>query len=281
MELGVEVVVAFAGGLLALLSPCSAFLLPAYFAYAFPAPGRLVLRTLIFYAGLVTVLVPVGLGIGALGTLVLERRTELSFVAGLLLVGIGVYQLVAGGFSVPGATGLLGRVGGESATATYALGAVYGIAGFCAGPILGGVLAIAGASGGALAGGGLLAVYAAGMALPLFALALAWERIGPAARGRLRGREVRIGPITRHVSTVASSAMFVGLGVAFIAFQGSSALSGLYAAVGAADLALAVEAAIDAAARRQPLVTTGVALAIAVAVTAAWRAAVRRKGRSL
>ncbi len=261
MDAPVEIVIAFLGGLLALLSPCSALLIPAFFAYAFPSRGTLVIRTLIFYAGLVTVLVPIGLGVGALGTLILEQRTTLSLVSGLMLVAIGVYQFAAGGFEVLGAGRLMGRVGGESASATFALGAVYGVAGFCAGPILGGVLTIAGASGGALAGGALLAVYALGMAAPLFAMAAAWNRLDSGARGRLRGRELRIGPFRRHSSIVASSAMFVLLGVAFIVFQGSSALSGLYASVGAADLSLTLEAWLEAATRSHPLLSAGAVLA--------------------
>ncbi len=278
MDAGVEIVVAFLGGLLALLSPCSALLLPAFFAYAFPSHGRLLLRTAIFYAGLVTVLVPVGLGLGALGALVLEQRAALSVIAGLLLIAIGVHQVLAGGFELPGAGRLPGRASGESVSATYALGAVYGVAGFCAGPILGGVLTIAAASGGALAGGGLLAVYALGMAAPLFGLAAAWNRIGPGPRARLRGRELRIGPFVRHSSIVASSAMFVALGIAFIAFQGSSALSGLYASVGAADLSLALETTIGDAARGHPLIASAavvLGLATAVAVVA------RRRHRGL
>ena len=55
-------VVAFLGGVLTLASPCSAFLLPSFFAYAFPSAGRLLSRTLAFYVGL-------ALGIlGAIGT---------------------------------------------------------------------------------------------------------------------------------------------------------------------------------------------------------------------
>ncbi len=277
MGAGVEVVVAFAGGLLALLSPCSALLLPAFFAYAFPSAGRLAVRTAIFYAGLITVLIPVGLGVGALGALVLERRTELSVVAGSLLIAIGAYQFVAGGFEIPGTAGLAGRISGESASATYVLGAVYGIAGFCAGPILGGVLTIAASSGGALAGGGLLAVYALGMAAPLFVLSLAWERLGASGVRRLRGREVRVGPIVRHSSVVASSIMFVVLGGAFVAFQGSSALSGIYTHLGAADLSVAVEMAVEGAARRNPVIAT-VAVLLPVGVSVAWL--VKRRTRS-
>ena len=175
--MGIEALVAFAGGVLSLLSPCSALLLPAFFAYAFPSRGKLVLRTGVFYLGLLTLFIPLGLGLGAIGSLFLERRAELSVIAGLLLIAIGSLQLVVGGFELPGVGRISGsRFGasGESLAATYALGLVYGIGGFCSGPLLGGVLTIAGASGGALEGALLLAIFAAGMAAPLLILALLW-----------------------------------------------------------------------------------------------------------
>ena len=255
--MGIEVVIAFAGGILALLSPCSALLLPAFFAYAFPSRGKLLLRTGVFYLGLLTLFLPLGLGLGALGSLFLERRSELSIVAGLLLIGIGGVQLAVGGFELPGAGHLQGRgfgVSGESLASTYVLGVVYGIGGFCSGPLLGGVLTIAGASGGALSGAVLLAVFAAGMAAPLFVLALVWARLGTSARGRLRGREIQLGPIRRHSSVVISSLLFIVLGVAFIVFQGSNAFGGLYATLGASDLALQIESGVRDLAVQAPLV---------------------------
>ena len=264
----IEAVVAFAGGVLSLLSPCSALLLPAFFAYAFPSRGQLVLRTLVFYLGLVTLFVPLGLGLGALGSIFLEHRAELTLVAGLLLIGIGGFQLAVGGFEIPGASRLQGRSFGlsaESLAATYVLGLVYGIGGFCSGPLLGGVLTIAGASGGAIAGSILLAIFAAGMAAPLFVLALAWGRLGVAGRGRLRGREIRLGPIRRHSSIVFSSLLFIGLGAGFIAFQGGNALGGLYehsplvllamAALPIAAIAAVVGRAIGRRPKRAPEVT--------------------------
>ncbi|MGW5817282.1 cytochrome c biogenesis protein CcdA, partial [Streptomyces noursei] len=51
---------AFLGGALALVSPCSALLLPAFFAYSLASPGRLLARTGVFYLGLATTLVPRG-----------------------------------------------------------------------------------------------------------------------------------------------------------------------------------------------------------------------------
>ena len=47
MPLGADVgyVAALVGGVLALLSPCGALLLPSFFAYAFDSSGRLLART--------------------------------------------------------------------------------------------------------------------------------------------------------------------------------------------------------------------------------------------
>ena len=239
-----QAAIALAGGALTLLSPCSALLLPAFFAYAFAAPGRLLARTAIFFAGLVTFLVPLGLGVGALGALLLVRRAELTAVAGLLLVVIGLYQLAVGGFSLPGAERLerLGAgLSGDSVLSTYLLGVVYGFGGFCAGPILGGVLTTAATAGAAAAGAALLALYAFGMALPLFLLALGWRWLeGPLRRGIVR-RTVRLGSVRRPLSTVISSLLFIGLGSSFALTEGSNALAPLYAAVDADSRALAIE----------------------------------------
>ena len=278
--MGIEAVVAFAGGVLSLLSPCSALLLPAFFAYAFPSKGRLVARTLVFYLGLVTLLVPIGLGVGALGSLFLERRTELSIVAGLLLIGIGAYQLAVGGFELPGASRLQGRsfgASGESMAATYVLGLVYGIGGFCSGPLLGGVLTIAGASGGAATGAVLLAIFGLGMAAPLFVLALVWGRLGATGRGRLRGREVQLGPIRRHSSILASSILFMVLGVAFIAFQGGNAFGTVYEAVGASDFALRIESGVRDLAVRAPVVLVAL---VGIPVVVVIVALARRSGNA-
>ena len=279
--MGVEALVAFAGGGLSLLSPCSALLLPAFFAYAFPSRGQLVLRTGVFYLGLLTLFIPLGLGLGAIGSLFLERRAELSLIAGLLLIAIGSFQLVVGGFELPGAGRISGgRFGasGESLAASYSLGLVYGIGGFCSGPLLGGVLTIAGASGGALDGALLLAIFAAGMAAPLLILALLWEHLGVPGRGRLRGREIQIGPWTRHVSVVISSALFIVLGMAFIVFQGGNALGGVYAALGASDLALAIETAVRDLATDSPLALAAIVAAPVVLILVLLLAS-RRGGR--
>lgn len=280
-----EALIAFVGGALTLLSPCSALLLPAFFAYAFAGPGRVVARTGIFFAGLLTFLVPLGLGAGALGGLLLTRRAELTLLAGILLVVIGTYQLVVGGFQLPGSERFeraRARLSGDSILSTYLLGAVYGFGGFCAGPILGGVLTIAASTGGALPAAALLAAYGGGMVLPLLVMALAWDRLQGVVRTGVVQREVQLGPLRRPLGTVMSSLLFIGLGVAFAVSQGANTLAPLYAALDADGVLLAVETAVRRALTGlPPTVWLALAAAILIAAGGWWYRGRRRTGAGL
>jgi cytochrome c biogenesis protein CcdA len=227
---------AFLGGVLTLLSPCSALLLPAFFAYAFQRPGQLLLRTGVFYVGMASVLVPLGMGIAAASRLVYGHRSTVIAVAGGVIILLGLLQLAGRGFTLLPASRLPQRLTGDTAGSTFALGAVHGLAGFCAGPLLGAVLTMAAASDGPAAGAALLAVYAAGMALPLFGLALVWDRVGPRLRGRLRGRTLRLGGWRVHSTGLISGTLFITIGVTFIATEGTVSMSGLYGQ-GSTDLA--------------------------------------------
>ncbi len=219
-------VVAFLGGILSLASPCSAFLLPSFFAYAFPSTGRLVFRTLLFYVGLAVTLVPLGLGSGAASRLVYGHREALFGAAGALLVALGCWQAVGRGFRIPGAERLRGRSTGTSAAAVLALGAATGLTGFCTGPILGAVLTVAATSGSPLRGGSLLAVYAAGMAAPLLLLALGWERLRLGQRRWLRGRPVQVGRLQLHSTSMVGGLLVIAVGLLFLIDRGGSVVGG-------------------------------------------------------
>jgi len=219
-------VVAFVGGILSLASPCSAFLLPSFFAYAFPSTGRLVSRTLLFYLGLVLTLVPLGLGSGAASRLVYGHREALFATAGALLVALGLWQALGRGFRIPGAERLRARSSGTSAPAVVALGAATGLTGFCTGPILGAVLTVAATSGSPLRGGSLLAVYAAGMAAPLLLLALGWERMRLGERRWLRGRPITVGRLQLHSTSLLGGGLVMAVGLLFLIDRGGSVVGG-------------------------------------------------------
>ncbi|MFE9727531.1 cytochrome c biogenesis CcdA family protein [Streptomyces sp. NPDC005794] len=218
---------ALLGGLLALVSPCSALLLPAFFAYSVDSASRLLARTGIFYAGLATTLVPLGAAGSYAGRLFYGHRDALVLGAGWLIIGLGLAQIVGLGFASRRIAALSGRIRPTTALSVYALGAVYGLAGFCAGPILGSVLTVAAVSGSPVYGGLLLAVYALGMAVPLFVLALLWERFDLGRRAWLRGRPLRVGRFELHSTSLLSGLFFIGLGVLFLVYDGTTALPGL------------------------------------------------------
>ncbi|MEV7419698.1 cytochrome c biogenesis CcdA family protein [Streptomyces sp. NPDC089919] len=218
---------AFLGGLLALLSPCSALLLPAFFAYSIDSASRLLARTGIFYAGLATTLVPLGAAGSFAGRFFHGHRDQLVLIGGWLIIVLGLAQILGLGFASRRMAELSGRIRPTTALSVYALGAVYGLAGFCAGPILGSVLTVAAVSGSPVYGGVLLAVYALGMAVPLFVLALLWERFELGRRRWLRGRVLRAGRLELHTTSLLSGAFFIALGAMFLAYDGASALPGL------------------------------------------------------
>ena len=267
---------AFFGGMLSLLSPCSALLLPAFFAYAFGSRGELAKKTGVFYLGLAATLVPLGTGISTVSALFYGQRSALITVSGLVLMVLGAAILLGRGFSIGALERLRGRIRGDSAGSVFALGAVYGFVGFCSGPILGAILTVAAASGGALRGATLLAVYALGMAAPLFLMALLWDRLDLGGRRWLRGGELRLGRLRVHTTNLISGAMFVLLGVTFIAYEGTSALSGLYESGGATGLAFAAEKRLGSVGSAVPDAAL-IAAVVPFAVLLAFRALRPRK----
>ncbi|MGH3148100.1 MAG: cytochrome c biogenesis CcdA family protein [Rubrobacter sp.] len=272
---------AFFGGLLSLFSPCSALLLPAFFAYAFGSGRELLGRTAVLYLGLCTTLVPLGMGISAVSWLFYGERERLVLVAGLVVIALGAVQILAGGRLPSGPLGRLRGLAtrGDSVAAVYVLGAVYGLAGFCSGPILGAVLTVAAFSGEPARGALLLSLYALGMAAPLFLLALLWDRLNLKDRRWLRGRELSLGPLRVHSANLISGLMFVVLGVAFIVYEGTSSLEGLYERTGVTGLALYAEERVGTLTRGVPDWVTLAALvvALALAVGLALRRRVRGK----
>lgn len=224
---GVGLLGAFLGGLASLLSPCSALLLPSFFAYAFDRTRLLILRTFAFWVGLCAVLVPLGAGVGALGSVVTRYRSEVTVIGGLVLIGFGLITLLGKGFGVSDMQRMTARINISGTVSVLALGAVYGLAGFCAGPLLGAVLTMSAMGADPVYGALLMAIYALGMATPLFLLAWLWDRFKLSERTWLRGRPVRLGPIETHATSLLTGAMFIALGVVFLFTDGTANLGGV------------------------------------------------------
>lgn len=211
---------AFIGGTLALLSPCAALLLPAFFGSTVGAGPRLLLHGLVFYTGMLLVLIPLGMGAGSLGLLFTMHREIIVITASLILIVLGALQFFGFGFDparmLPGADSARNRAAGATGwMKTFLLGATSGVAGMCAGPILGAVLTLAAARGDIMVGGAMLAIYGAGMVAPLLIIAALWKRMGSRTRKLLRGRTYTVWGKDFHTISMITGSLMVAVGVIF------------------------------------------------------------------
>ncbi len=269
----VGVLAAFAAGILALLSPCSALLLPSFFAYAFASRTALVARTVVFYAGLLLTLVPLGTGASAASSLFYGNRPMLIAMAGWTIIGLGVLQLLGRGFAVPGTQRLQAAVsarGNDGWVSTLLLGAIYGLAGFCSGPVLGAILTVAATQKSPWQGGALLAVYALGMAAPLLLLAAVWDRFDLGSRRWLRGRTLSVGGLHVHTTSLVAGSLFIAVGVVFLRYDGTAGLTGSLGMADLVDVEYAAQRAVTEWAAYVPAWALPLTVVL-IASTVAWR----------
>jgi cytochrome c-type biogenesis protein len=213
------ILASFFGGVVALLAPCCvSVMLPAYFASTFRRRSRIVGMTLVFAAGVGTVILPIAIGASMLSRLISGQHAVVFTIGGAAMIAFGLAMLAGWKFSLP-MVGLRARSGGGVGS-VYSLGVFSGVASACCAPVLAGVAAVSGAAASfptALAVG---VAYVFGMVAPLSVLALAWDRRDWGA-GRLATRTVRIGAGRFHrpvpLGSALAGGMLVAMGVLAIA----------------------------------------------------------------
>lgn len=214
--LGTTLFASFLGGVVALLAPCCvSVMLPAYFASMFHRRTQIVGMTLIFAAGVATLILPIALGASALSGLVSGHHTLVFSIGGLAMVAMGIAMLLGVKFMLPmpairGGTGRgLGSV--------YGLGVFSGAASACCAPVLAGIATISGAAASFPAALAIGVAYVFGMVAPMSALAVVWDRRDWGQTRLLSGRTVtwRLGGRERPVpvSGVISGALLLAMGV--------------------------------------------------------------------
>ena len=231
-----DLLLAFAAGLLSVLSPCVLPLLPAYLSLISGISveemqegggdqvlrGRVMRACLGFVSGFSAVFILMGVGAVAAGHILRTWRADLfgwefgvSQIAGAVIVVLGLHMT---GLSPIRAlyrdTRFQFKISQKSFLSSFVIGAGFALGWSpCIGPILAGILTVAGHRETALQGVGLLAVYSAGLAVPF--LAAGWS-INSFFRGfqriRLHFRKLEI----------ASGLILVGVGFLLITDQFSA-----------------------------------------------------------
>jgi cytochrome c biogenesis protein CcdA len=213
--LSTTVLAAFIGGILALLAPCCvSVMLPAYFASSFRRRTQLLSMTLVFAAGVGTVILPIALGASVLSRLLNEQHAIVFSVGGIAMIAAGFAMLAGWKFMLPMPSGP-GRSGGGVGS-VYTLGAFSGAASACCAPVLAGVAAVSGAVASFPAALAVGIAYVFGMVAPLTVIALLWDRRDWGAARLLATRTVdlQVGSFRRRLllSTVLSAGLMILMG---------------------------------------------------------------------
>lgn len=183
----VNLILAFAAGLLGFLSPCIVPLIPGYLSFISGVSlaemsleerrqhlGRVLSATVLFILGFSVIFTAMGASASALGDLVLGNRLLLSRIGGAIVIFLGL--AVLGIIKIPGLyrerrfqmqrrpLGLLGA---------FPVGMAFGFAWTpCVGPVLTAVLTLAAASQTAASGALLLFAYSLGLGVPFLVTAV-------------------------------------------------------------------------------------------------------------
>jgi cytochrome c biogenesis protein CcdA len=221
----------FLGGVVALLAPCCvSVMLPAYLATGFRHRGGVLAATLVFGAGVATVILPIGLGATALSRLLVTGHLWIFSIGGVLMIAGGVAVLAGWkpNLPMPGAR----AVKEGSFGSAYVLGAFSGAASACCAPVLAGVAVLSGAAASFPAALAIGAAYVAGMVAPLALVALLWDTRRERAARLLTDRTLclRLGSWERRVAlgSAVGGGLMIAMGVlaVVLAFTGPGMPSG-------------------------------------------------------
>ncbi len=224
---GGSVLAAVIAGAIALFAPCCiSVMLPAYFASSFQNRRLLVAMTFLFAAGIATVILPIAMGASLLRQLLTSQHTAIYVTGGILMLGLAIYVLLGGQIHLP----MPGRRAGGKAgvLSVYSLGIFSGVASSCCAPVLAGVIALSSVASSFWLALVLGSAYVFGMVVPLFVIALLWDRYDWRASRLFRPRSFtwRLGPFTRTftVTGLASGILLalIGGGMLWIGLAYSS-----------------------------------------------------------
>src|SRR6186997_21566 len=191
MAADISIFAALIAGLVSFLSPCVLPLVPPYLVYLTGATiehvandetesaskRAVMMSAMMFVLGFSTVFVALGASASLVGSLIRAWSAELSIVAGIVIIIMGLHFLGLtrigflmreGRLPIPRPVGLWGA---------YAMGLAFAFGWTpCIGPILAAILSVAAAEATVAKGAGLLAVYSAGLGIPFLLAAFAVER---------------------------------------------------------------------------------------------------------
>ena len=226
--LSASLIAAFIAGMAALFAPCCiTVLLPAYFASIFRERYKVFLMTFIFFLGILTVFLPIGLGAAALGRIFSQYHNTVFGIGGAFLILMGLVLLSGKHFSLPFRVNP--SLKKHNAFSVFILGIFSGIATTCCAPVLAGVLALSVLPGSVYLGLLYTLAYVLGMVAPLFLIAACLDKFDFTKRFMtfrkslgysFFGQKIRL-----TYSSLMAGVMFTIIGILTLLSAKSSAMS--------------------------------------------------------
>lgn len=166
-----SLIAAFLAGIAALFAPCCiTVLLPSYLGSIFRQRATVFLMTFVFFLGILTVFLPIGLSFGLVGQVISRLHDPLFLTGGIFLLFLGLFILLGFHYSLPfSANPNINKVNPLS---VYILGIFSGLATTCCAPVLAGVMALSVLPGSVFWAALYTISYVLGMTIPLFVIAL-------------------------------------------------------------------------------------------------------------
>lgn len=215
-----SIIASFLAGMFALFAPCCVtILLPAYLASVFRQKTKVIRMTLVFFAGIALIIVPIGLGAAALAGFFQDFHAELYIFGGLIMLFFGIMSFSGKGMAIlperlrPGPDGF-------SKKSVFTLGIFSGAATSCCVPVLAGALTLAVLSGAFIKALIVVFAYIFGMTLPLFVLAAFWEKFNVQNSRLVRGKLFKFQFLKKkfyiHSTNLIAGILFLGIGLMLI-----------------------------------------------------------------
>jgi len=165
-----SLITAFIAGMAALFAPCCiGVLLPAYLASVFRTKTKIFLMTFVYFLGILTIFLPMGLGVAALSGFFTDNHGLFFALGGVFMLLLGISLLLGKSIMLP--VHIHPKFEKYDFGSIYTLGLFSGIATTCCAPVLAGVLALSALPGSLWMGGLYALTFVVGMVVPLFLVA--------------------------------------------------------------------------------------------------------------
>lgn len=169
-------IASFFAGIAALFAPCCiTVLLPTYFASIFRQKTTVFLMTFVYFLGILSIFLPIGLGISFITQIFSTYHDTIFFIGGMFLIFLGMILLLGQQFSLP--FSVHPELKRQDFISVYILGIFSAIATTCCAPVLAGVLTLSALPGSVFLGGVYTLAYVLGMVIPLFLIALFLDKV--------------------------------------------------------------------------------------------------------